>query len=106
MPTLNGTIDAELLWHRDVRSTVDDYTFRIANRNISAESSFSLINVNNKKSYWIETGIRSIVSNGRYEAFDPPEPRIIRNNVTEITFRAAATSSARIKVRHAIRFWH
>jgi len=104
MPTQTGTIWAQWVGFSHVLNAVHTYTLHPNNRDITAEAALALYSTTSND-HWAETGISQIVANGVNETFDPPLPRIQRNNVTEITFRTASTDNTRVYGRHVIHYW-
>ncbi len=104
MSTQTGTIWAQYVNYNWVYNTVHTYSVHPNNRDITAEAAIAL-DTTTKNDHWSETGISQIVSNGVNETFDPPIPRIKRSNVTQITFRSAATSRTKVYGRHVIHYW-
>jgi hypothetical protein len=104
MPTQTGTIWAQWVGYNWVLNTVHTYSLYPNNRDITAEAALAL-HSSTKNDHWSETGISQIVSNGVNETFDPPIPMIKRSNVTQITFRTAASSQTRVYGRHVVHYW-
>lgn len=104
MPTQTGTIWAQFVGYSHVLNAVHTYSIFPNNRDITAEAAIAL-HATTVSTHWSETGISQIVSNGVLETFDPPLPRIKRSNVTQITFRTAATGSNRVYGRHIVHYW-
>lgn len=105
MPTQHGNIWAQWVGYQYANDGIETYSIHPNNRKITAEAAISLYTIT-KKNHWTETGISQIVSNGVNETFDPPLPRIKRDNVTQITFRTASTKHARTFCRHIIYYWN
>ena len=105
MPTQTGTIWAQWVGYSTVLNSIHTYTLHPNNRDITAEAAIAL-NATTANDHWSETGISQIVSNGINETFDPPLPRIKRDNVTMITFRTASTSHTKVYGRHVIHYWN
>ncbi len=103
MPWKTGSIWAQNLWFRINNNGIVTQTLSLANLDISVDSAIGLI-THGKDSIWAEAGVSQIVSNGQVENFDPPLTRIMRNNVTSITYRSA-TSNCRIWARYSMMVW-
>lgn len=103
MPWKDGSIWAQNLWLRKNNNGVITQTLSLANIDTTVDSAITLI-THGKKSIWAEIGISEIVSNGSVEKFDPPLTRIIRDNVTSITYRSA-TSNCKIWGRFSMMVW-
>lgn len=104
MPTRIGTIWAQYVGYHWVYDSSHTITVQPQSRDITADSAMSLY-YTNRNDHWGETGIWRIVSNGTLEEFDPPLPRIKRDNVTMIVFRTRASSGTRVHGRHVINYW-
>lgn len=105
MPTRTGNIWAQWVGYHLVLNSSHTITVTPSNRDITADSAISLYSTT-KNDHWGETGIWRIVSNGVLEEFDPPLPRIVRDNVTQIVFRTRASSRTRVYGRHVINYWN
>jgi hypothetical protein len=103
MPWKTGSIWAQNLWLRKNSNGIITQTLSLANLDITVDASISLI-THGKKNIWAEAGISRIVSNGNVETFDPPLPRIVRDNVTSITYRSA-TYDCVIWARFSMMVW-
>ena len=104
MPTKTGTIWAQWMSSHWVRNTVQTVSVSPKNRDITADAAIAML-MATRREHWGEAGISQIVSNGINETFNPPVPRIQRDNVTQITFRVAATDDSRVWARFAIFYW-
>lgn len=103
MPWKTGSIWAQNLWLRKNTNGLITQTLSLANIDITVDSAITLI-THGKDNIWAEVGISRIVSNGNVETFDPPLPRIARDNVTSITYRSA-TSNCKIWARFSMMVW-
>ncbi len=104
MPTQTGTIWAQWVGYTSALNSVQTYSIHPNNRDITAEAAIAL-HTTSASSHWSETGISQIVANGINETFDPPLPRIQQTNVTQITFRTAASGNTRVYGRHVVHYW-
>jgi hypothetical protein len=105
MPTQTGTIWAQWVGYTQATNAIGTYSLHPNHRDITAEAAIAL-HTTSASSHWSETGISQIVSNGVNETFDPPLPRIKRSDVTQITFRTAATpGNTKIRGRHVVHYW-
>lgn len=104
MPTKHGTIWAQYVGFSVVHPG-NSHTIQVNpnNRDITTCSAISQISAG-RKSHFAECGVWRIVSNGLLEEFDPPLPRIQRDNVTSITFRTR-TSECTVHGQHQINYW-
>lgn len=106
MPTMNGSIYAQDVGYRIVEGDfIDSVTMNFSeNRHITGDAAIALL-THPKKAIWVECGFSRVISNGHLEEFDPPLPRILRTNVTSLTFRTAVSSDCKVRSRWVINFW-
>jgi len=103
MPWKTGSIWAQNSFFRKNFGGVDTIKLNLANLDITVDAAIGLI-THGKKNIWAEAGVSRIVSNGKVETFDPPITRIVRDNVTSITYRSAA-SNCDIWIRWSMMVW-
>lgn len=105
MPTMTGSIWAQNIGFRIVTGPLsDNVTLGFNNRDITADAALSLL-THTTSNIWVECGFSRVISNGQLEEFDPPLPRLQRNNVTSITFRTSASSNCMVRSRWVINVW-
>lgn len=103
MPTMNGTIWAQYVGYSVVTNSNHTIEINPNNRDITTTSAIALHSAG-RGSHFAEAGVWRIVSNGTFEEFDPPLPRIRRFNVTQIVFRTRS-SGCSIRGTHQINYW-
>ena len=101
--TRTGKIWAQWLGSLQKTDGVSTVEVRPNNRHITAEAAIAH-HVTVKRVHGALAGIAQIVSNGLSETFDPPLPRIQRENVTQITFLIAA-HNCYVGARLVINYW-
>lgn len=104
MPSISGNIWYQWVGYSIVEHDIHTITLYPGNRDITAEAAIAFQR-DTGGTDWTEAGISGIVSNGVYESFNPPLPRIQRNNVTQIIFRAASTSGVLARCRYVLNYW-
>lgn len=104
MPTMTGSIWAQNIGYRIVQGTIiDTVTLGFNNRDITADAALTLL-THTDDAIWAECGFSRVISNGQLEEFDPPLPRILRFNVTSLTFRTA-TFECGVRSRWVVNVW-
>ncbi len=103
MPTRTGTIWAQYVGYSVVNDSAHTIQVNPNNRDITTSSALAMISAG-RGSHYAECGVWRIVSNGQFEEFDPPLPRIKRDNVTSITFRTRCAECA-VRGQHQINYW-
>ncbi len=108
MPTMTGSIFAQNVGWRKIGSSgaiVDTVNIHPNNRNITADAALVSVYEGVGKGFWAECGFSEVftIEQG-IETFDPPLPRLMRKNVTMLTFKTAAVHCF-IHSRWVINFW-
>ena len=104
MPTIFGNNFAQFVGYSVVTDSQHTIEVTPSNRDITTTSALALHSAGGG-SHFAEAGVWRIVSNGVFEEFDPPLPRIRRFNVTQIVFRTRCIGCS-VRGTHQINYWN